>query len=92
MDRAEDRARFQGDIDSLAEWSRTWQLHFNTDKFKIMHLGKHNAKQVYSMDGQVLSTTEAEKDISVTVQDNLKPSRHCTKVAAKANGMLGQLS
>ena len=92
VDRAEDRARFQGDIDSLAEWSRAWQLHFNTDKCKIMHLGKHNTKQVYSMDGQVLETTNAEKDIGVMVQDNLKPSLHCTKVAAKANGMLGQLS
>ena len=26
------------------------------------------------------------------VQDDLKPSLHCAKVAAKANGVLGQLS
>ena len=44
------------------------------------------------MEGKVLETTIAEKDIGVMVQDNLKPSLHCAKVAAKANGVLGQLS
>ena len=24
----------------LSEWSRTWQLHFNTSKCKVMHIGK----------------------------------------------------
>ena len=92
MDRDVDKARFQMEIDSLTEWSYTWQLHFNTDKCKIMHLGKNNVKETYTMDGQVLETTSAEKDIGVMVQDYLKPSLYCAKVAAKANGVLGQLS
>ena len=80
------------EIDSLTEWSYTWQLHFNTDKCKNMHLGKNNAKETYTMDGQVLETTSAEKDIGVMVQDDLNPSLHCGEVAAKAIGVLGQLS
>ena len=36
--------------------------------------------------------TRAYTDIGVMVQDDLKPSLHCAKVAAKANGVLGQLS
>ena len=92
VDKEEERTKFQMEIDRLREWSRTWQLHFNTDKCKIMHLGKRNVKETYTMDGQVLATTRAEKDIGVMVQDDLKPSLHCAKVAAKANGVLGQLS
>ena len=92
MDRVEDRIRFQLEIDRLGEWSRVWQLHFNTSKCKIMHIGKNNVKQSYRMNDQELETTKAEKDIGVMVQDDLKPSLHCAKVAAKANGVLGQLS
>ena len=92
VDRVEDRMRFQQEIDRLGEWSRLWQLHFNTSKCKIMHLGRNNGKEAYTMNGQVLETTRAEKDIGVMVQDDLKPSLHCAKVAAKANGVLGQLS
>ena len=92
VDREEDRIQFQQEINSLTEWSHKWQLHFNTGKCKIMHLGKKNTKHDYTMDGQVLETTRAEKDIGVMVQDDLKPSLHCAKVAAKANGVLGQLS
>ena len=92
VDSVEDRRRFQLEIDRLGEWSRVWQLHFNTSKCKVMHIGKHNVKDTYMMNGQVLETTRAEKDIGVMVQDDLKPSLHCAKVAAKANGVLGQLS
>ena len=92
VDRQEDRERFQMEIDRLGQWSRTWQLHFNTSKCKVMHLGKKNAKKDYTMDGSVLESTAAEKDIGVMIQDTLKPSLHCAKTAAKANGVLGQLS
>ena len=44
------------------------------------------------MGGMELNTTTPEKDIGVMVQDSLKPSLHCAKAAAKANGMLGQIS
>ena len=70
VDRDVDKARFQMEIDSLTEWSHTWQLHFNTDKCKIMHLGRNNSKETYTMDGHVLETTRAEKQIGVMVQDD----------------------
>ena len=97
VDRQEDRDIFQletetiGDL-RLSEWSRTCQLHFNSSKCKIMHLGKKNVKEEYTMEGTVLETTAAEKDIGVMIQENLKPSLHCARTAAKANGVLGQLS
>ena len=72
------------------KWGR--QLHFNTSKCKVMHLGKKNVKEVYTMEGTLLESTSAEKDIGVMIQESLKPSLHCAKTAAKANGVLGQLS
>ena len=66
-------------------------LSFNMSKCKIMHLGKKNMKEQYLMQGTVLEATSAETDIGVMIQDNLKPSTHCAKTAAKANGVLGQL-
>ena len=67
VDKEEDRHRFQEDIDRLGQWSRIWQLHFNTDKCKMMHLGKKNMKENYIMDGNVLECTAADKDIGVMV-------------------------
>ena len=92
VDSEDDRQRYQLEIDRLGEWSRTWQLHFNMDKCKIMHIGKKNVKETYMMGDMVLESTADEKDIEVMIQDNLKPSLHCAKVEAKANGVLGQLS
>ena len=71
MNRMEDGTRFQLEIDRLVEWSCIWQLHFKTSKCKIMQIGKNNVKEPDRMNGQVLETTRAEKDIWVMVQDNL---------------------
>ena len=92
VDKQEDRESFQQEIDRLSDWSSTWQLHFNTSKCKVMHLGKKNVKEKYTMQGSLLESTTAEKDIGVMIQESLKPSLHCAKTADKANGVLGQLS
>ena len=36
----EDNNLLQGDIDRLIEWSDVWQLPINTNKCKVMHIGK----------------------------------------------------
>jgi ribonuclease P/MRP protein subunit RPP40 len=57
-----------------------------------MHIGRHNQRQQYSMGGQVLKTTEEERDIGVQMSSNLKPSEQCGKAAKTANSVLGQVS
>ena len=90
-----DRQALQRDLDKLDEWARTWQLQFNTAKCKVMHMGgSRNRSQEYSMKGSggqraVLETTEEEKDLGVWTTSDLKPSRHVTQVANKANQLLG---
>ena len=34
-----DAAALQKDLDSLSTWSAEWQLKFNPDKCKVMHIG-----------------------------------------------------
>ena len=37
-------AKLQQDLDMLVEWADLWQLRFNADKCKVLHLGQNNPK------------------------------------------------
>jgi ribonuclease P/MRP protein subunit RPP40 len=65
---------------------------FNSSKCHILHLGGRNAEYEYTMDGTALEVVEYEKDVGVIVHRSLKPSMQCAKAAARASGILGQLS
>ena len=88
----EDKQKLQNTLDSLGKWAEEWGMQFNVAKCKIMHVGRNNPGYEYHMAGTKLSTVEEEKDIGVTVQASLKPSKHCKKVAATANAVLRQLA
>jgi len=53
----------QKDLDALKIWTDIWQIEFNVSKCKVMHLGSHNKDYVYSISGQMLKTTNTEKDL-----------------------------
>ena len=38
----ENVAKLQQDLDMLVEWADCWQLRFNADKYKVLHLGQNN--------------------------------------------------
>ena len=86
-----DKLEFQQGLDNLMEWANTWQMEFNKDKCQILHLGKKNSKQEYTMGGVKLDSTEWEKDLGVLVHNSLRPSLQCSKAVKKANSVLGQL-
>ena len=48
----EDRNALQEDLRRLSDWSETWQMKFNVDKCKVMHLGPRNMHWNYSMGGR----------------------------------------
>ena len=65
-------------------------MQFNGDKCKVIHFGKNNTRQVYTMGehapaGLVLEEVKAEKDLGVMISDDLKPSIQCNTAAKKAN-------
>ena len=87
-----DAERLQAAIDVLTGWAERWQMAFNVQKCKIMHVGRSNPRHEYTMLGHVLSTTEEEKDLGVLVTSNLKPAKQCARAAATASTVLGQIT
>ena len=76
VNNTEDRAALQFDIDKLATWSNDWQLSFNADKCKSLHLGHNNHEYQYSMPSTVtripIEKTNLEKDLGVNIDVQLK--------------------
>ena len=69
----------QEDLNKLQVWSRTWQLVFNAEKCKIMHVGKTNQRrQYFILEGKencvtnCMEKTDLEKDLGVWVDSSHK--------------------
>ena len=87
-----DVTNLQQCLDDLVDWAVKWGMAFNVQKCKVMHLGRSNPKATYTMNGSILKTTEAEKDIGVKVHCSLRPSLQCKEAAQRGNAVLGQIS
>ena len=81
----------QAALDLLCNWADKWEMRFNVDKCHLLHLGRNNQKHSYNMNGNMLESTDKEKDIGVIISNNLKPAAHCEKVARTASGVLHQI-
>ncbi|KAI8481821.1 hypothetical protein Bbelb_404260 [Branchiostoma belcheri] len=85
----EDHDTLQRDLEALKVWSSTWQLPFNVDKCKVLHLGSGNNGLNYTLGDQDLLKTEEEKDLGVIVDHHLKFCTHTATAKNKGNQMLG---
>ena len=83
----------QRDLNSLQEWSDTWNLQFNVTKCHVMYYGKTNPKQKYFMKSEEqeieIDVCEEEKDLGVTFEPQLSFDTHINKIINKANQMIG---
>ena len=90
---SDNHTRLQEDLDRLVSWSLVWQLRFNADKCKVLHVGPNNPEHQYSMESgdtrSVLLSTEVEKDLGVNMDPSLKFSKHTEIQMNKANRILG---
>jgi hypothetical protein len=86
-----DAQLLQDALDQLQRWADRWGMQFNHKKCKVMHFGRSNKKHVYSMGGQVLEATVSERDVGVTVTNDLKSAENCAKAAKTAMTVLGQI-
>ena len=79
VDSQQDREAFQDMLNRLETWSQEWQLLFNRSKCKVMHFGKDNTRQEYTMGDQVLESSKQ----GVLIDDNLKPNLSVPKLQQK---------
>jgi hypothetical protein len=88
----DDRIGLQQTLDNLVTWSERWGMRFNVSKCKVMHIGRTNKKFEYRMSDTALGVTREEKDLGVTITDNLKPTAQCARAAKTAQAVLGQIT
>ncbi len=84
-----DKELLQRDLDKLSNWPHDWQMKFNVEKYRVMHIGINNDNVEYLMNRVELSVTNTEKDLGVMISDDLKPSNQCSKVVKTANKLVG---
>uniref|UniRef100_A0A8C5WCE6 Reverse transcriptase domain-containing protein n=1 Tax=Leptobrachium leishanense TaxID=445787 RepID=A0A8C5WCE6_9ANUR len=82
-------SQMTNDLGKLKKWSELWQLSFNVDKCKIMHLGRKNPRAEYRIFDTVLTSTSEERDLGVIISEGLRVSSQCDRAAGNAGRMLG---
>ena len=81
----------QTDLDRVVEWAQRWQMTFNVEKCKVMHIGKNNPNFQYKMNNKILETTTLQSDLGVLISDDLKSTKQCIDVEKKCNRLLGYI-
>jgi hypothetical protein len=85
-------ASLRDDLQRLFDWSESWQMQFNIEKCKIMHIGSKNKQAKYTIEGKELASTDEEKDLGVIFTKGFKVANQCAKAAAKGNQILGLIN
>ena len=88
-----DTSYLQNDVDLVDQWTSTWLLKLNPNKYKKMSISSiHNKctlKRSYSLSTEngryQLANSEKEKEIGVVVDSKLKCDKHITETVTKAN-------
>ena len=60
-----DCSTLQSDLDNLVTWAEKWQMDFNVQKCKAMHVGKQKDSCFHYMGGMKLTEEEVEKYLGV---------------------------
>ncbi len=84
-----DKDKLQNNLDRRISWAQKWQMNFNVDKFKVLHIGSNNDRVNYSMNSVQLSEADQEKDLGLVISNDLKPNLQCKEVNKKANKLIG---
>jgi hypothetical protein len=76
----QDKQNLQIDINSLAEWCKTWNLKLNLKKCAALNIGPlaHNwINCSYFLDNAMIPTNQSYKDLGILTPDDLHFKNHC---------------
>lgn len=83
------RQTLQEDLTRLQSWSEKWQLRFNGPKCKTLKLGPEREAQPYKLYSKPLPEVVEEKDLGVTIDQELKYKTHIAEKVKKAHCTAG---
>ncbi|KAK0416705.1 hypothetical protein QR680_012640 [Steinernema hermaphroditum] len=72
-------------LDRLSTWSRTAGLKISVSKCFCLHIGRRNAKRAYSINGDVIPTTKAVRDLGLQMDPKLNFSAHVDSIILSAH-------
>lgn len=88
----DDKREIQQDLERLVKWANEWQMSFNVSKCAVLQVGNNNPKNVYQMNETVVNAVTTQKDLGVTITNDLKWRKQVENSVNKANRMLGLIS
>ncbi len=71
-----------------SEWSERWEMPFNVNECRILHVGTRNHKFDYEMNGVKIKSVQCVKGFGVRIASNLKFFQQSKDDAIRANKML----
>ena len=85
----DDRMAIKKYLNNFLEWADLWQMPFNINKCKVMHIENSNMRIGYEMKRKTLQVVEQETDLGININCNLKWEAKCRKAAKEGNQILG---
>ena len=79
-----DSETLQDDLNKVAVWSKMWLLNFNATQCVVRKI-RQSLNYAYTFNGEILEVVEKQKDLGITICENLKTSTHIKYIATKAN-------
>ncbi len=82
----EDCVALNQDLDRIREWSRKWEMTFNTKKCSVLEFGRSNRRISgnYSLSNERIMKQTEEKDLGVTITDKLTFGNHINRITGEA--------
>ncbi len=69
VDSKEHVINIQSDLDRFIEWANKWQMKFNVEKCKVMHVVTSNTNSSYNLRGLQIETTYTERYLGVIISN-----------------------
>ena len=82
---SDDRVLLQSDINSVIEWSSTWQLSLAVNKCSVLHVGTHATNHYYRLGVSSLPICNTISDLGVEVDNLLSFETHIHNMVSIAN-------
>lgn len=86
----EDCMALNQDLDKISEWSRKWEMAFNTNKCSVLEFGKSSRRVAgnYSLSDERIMKKTKEKDLGVTITDKLSFGKHINKITGETYNLI----